>query len=119
MDLSLATIDQIIEELRNRSLEFALVVHSPESEGDAADDTEYHVHSSFAASSDEASLQEAVHCLLGSLTVIATLAEHLEEMEDERTEDFWRWKGAGETLLRDVFATVHEWSDEEKEEKID
>jgi hypothetical protein len=113
MDLALATVEQIAAELRKRSLNFVLVLTPEIGEQQPPEEAEYRVHSSFTDSSDETSLQDGVQCLLASLTVIATLGEALEDVDDPKAEDFWRWKSTGDTLVRDIFATAQEWSDEQ------
>jgi len=108
MDLSLATIEQIIEELSKRPLDFALIV-SPQDDKLHSEGMEYQVHSSIAESPEENSLQEAVYCFMATLELFGRLAEHLDQLEDDRADDLWRWRGTGQTLLRDIFATAEEW----------
>jgi hypothetical protein len=113
MDLSLATTEQIIEELKGRPLEFALIL-TPENAADHPEEAVYEIHSSMTDSSEENSLQEAAYCLMASSSLLEHLAHKLDEAEDAKAEDLWRWRAVSETLIRDVFATAGEWEREDE-----
>jgi hypothetical protein len=65
-------------------------------------------------SSEENSLQEAAYCLMASSSLLEQSAQRLDEAEDEKAEDLWRWRAVGETLIRDIFATAGEWQREDE-----
>lgn len=111
MDLSLATVEQMMEELHNRGLEFSLVV-SHRVEGNSHPEQEqYELHSSLPDA-----LHQSLHFLLGALSILGDAADGLQEKNDEHAEFFRRWQYTGETLLNDMLGTGHEWSDDEDEE---
>jgi len=103
MDLSLAAIDQIADELNRREIPFSLIVSAKSAERSHLEEPECQLHSSLAEP-----VQQATHYLLGALSVFATMAEELEE-QDGDAEAFKGWQGPGETLLNDVLRTAGEW----------
>jgi hypothetical protein len=117
MDLSLATIEQIIEELKGHPLEFALIL-TPEDLDDHPEEAAYQIHSSMTDSSEENSLREAAYCLMASSSLLEHLAQRLEEADDDKAEDLWRWRAVGKTLIRDIFATAGEWEREGDDREI-
>jgi hypothetical protein len=72
----------------------------------------YQIHSSMTDSSEENSLQKAAYCLMASSSLREHLALRLEEAEDDKAENLWRWRAVGETMIRDIFATAGEWGRE-------
>ncbi|MFV1964549.1 MAG: hypothetical protein ACC628_03940 [Pirellulaceae bacterium] len=93
MDLRLATIDQIADgELTQRGVPFSLTVSAKSAEESHPEEADCQLHSSLADP-----VQQAAHFLLGASSIFATMAEELEEHEDDDAEAFKRWQGAGET----------------------
>ena len=74
MDLSLATVEQMMDELRRRGLEFGLVVSQEPTASEGAESEQYELHSSFSDS-----LHQAVHFLVGVLSILGSAADELEE----------------------------------------
>ena len=110
MDLSSTSIEEIAEELRRRDLQFALIIAPKDSDGPLREDDEYRIYSS--AEANEHCVGEAIRCLIGSLTVLTSLVQQLEDQEDDEAHCFWRWVAVGETLLNDIFRTTEEWSEQ-------
>ena len=108
MDLSLATIDQIADEVNRREIPFSLIVSAKSAEESHPEEPEYQLHSSLPNP-----VQQASHFLLGALSVFATMGEELEEQGDDSAEVFKRWQGAGETLLNDMLNKAGEWERED------
>ena len=68
----------------------------------------YQLHSSLPSP-----VQQASHFLLGTLTVLVSMAEDLEEQGDDNAEVFKRWQGVGEVLLNDILTKAGEWEQED------
>jgi hypothetical protein len=108
MDLSLATIDQIDEELTRREIPFSLIVSAMGAEETHSEEDKCQLHSSLPNP-----VQQASHFLLGALSILATMAAVLEEKSEDHAEEFKRWQDVGETLLSDMLKTAGEWEEED------
>ena len=109
MDLSRATIQQIVGELAKRPFEFALIVRGDNEPGDDPESAEYRVYGSEALQG-EPTLPQAVRCLIGGLHVLTGLAEELDELEEyDKAHDVQRWVAVDEVLLNDLFQTTEQW----------
>jgi hypothetical protein len=109
MDLSRATIEQIVEELARRPFDFSLIVGAEHEGDDDAESTEYRVYGSEALQG-EPTLPQAVRCLIGGLHVLTGLAEELDELEEyDKAHDVQRWVAVDEVLLSDLFQTTEQW----------
>ena len=107
MDLSLATIDQISDELNRREIPFSLIVSAKSAEESHPEEPKYQLHSSLPTP-----VQQASHFLLGALSIFASMAEEVEEQRDDKAEAFKRWQGVGEVLLNDMLTKAGEWEEE-------
>jgi hypothetical protein len=109
MDLSRATIEQIVEELARRPLEFSLIVRAEHEPNDDSESAEYRVYGSEALQG-EPTLPQAFRCLIGSLQVLTGLAEEFDELEEyDKAQDVQRWVAVDEVLLNDLFQVTQQW----------
>lgn len=107
MDLSLVTVEQILDELEKRGLEFSLVL-SRDTQGQAQwEQPEYELYSSF-----QDPLHQSVHLLLGGVSILGSLMEEFEEAADARTEEVRKWVDSGEAMLSDLMRSAQEWADQ-------
>jgi len=109
MELSRASIEQIVEELAQRPMEFSLVIRTESSESEDADLPGYQVYGNQELQG-EPSLMQAVRCLMGGMHVLTGLSEEFEELEDfDKSHDIFRWVAVLELLLNDLFQTTEDW----------
>ncbi len=109
MELSRASIEQIVEELAKRPIEFSLIVSTEPENGDDPESVEYRVYGSEALQG-EPTLPQAVRCLFGGLQVLMGLAEEFDELEEyDKSHDVRRWVAVDEVLLNDLFQTSEQW----------
>ena len=109
MELSRASTEEIVAELARRPLEFSLVIRTDSAE--FADEIlpDYAVYGTEELTG-EASLMQAVRCLMGGMHVLAKLSEMFDEQEDfDRSQAVFRWVAVREVLLNDVFQSTEDW----------
>jgi len=109
MELSQASIEQIVEELATRQLEFSLVVRTESSESEDEDLPGYQVYGTEELQG-EPSLMQSVRCLMGGMHALTGLSEVFDELEDfDKSQAVFRWVAVLEVLLNDLFQTTEEW----------
>jgi hypothetical protein len=110
MELSRASIEEIVEELAKRPIEFSLIVRTEaEQNDDESEAEEYSVYGSEAVQG-EPTLPQAVRCLIGGLVVLTGLSEEFDELEEyDKSHDVARWVAVDEVLLNDLFQTSEQW----------
>lgn len=109
MELSRASLEQIVEELAKRPIEFSLIVGTATEESDDSESPEYRVYGSEAVQG-EPTLPQAARCLVGGLHVLTGLAEEFDELEEfDKSHDVRRWIAVDEVLLNDLFQTTEQW----------
>jgi hypothetical protein len=109
MELSRASTEEIVAELARRPLEFSLVVRTDSAEFEGEVIPDYVVYGTEELTG-EASLVQAVRCLMGGMHVLDALSDTLDEQEEfDRAQSVFRWVAVLEVLLNDVFQTTEEW----------
>ena len=108
MDLSLVTVEQMMDELHKRGLEFSLVLSQKNLADAHPEQAGYELYSSLPDS-----IHQSAHFLLAAISLLEIEADDLEEEQDPKGEVFRRWQSAGETLLKDILATAQDWTEEE------
>jgi hypothetical protein len=107
MDLSLVTVEQILDELEKRGLEFSLVLSRDTLGQPQCEQPDYELYSSF-----EDPLHQSVHLLLASVSILGTLMEQFEEAADTRTEEVRGWVDSGEAMLNDLMRAAQKWAEQ-------
>ena len=105
MDLSLVTVEQMLDELEKRGLEFSVILSRDQPGESHPEQPEYELYSSF-----DNSLHQSVHFLLGSVSILGTVMEELEERSDGRADVVRQWVETGETLLSDLMRSARDWN---------
>jgi hypothetical protein len=53
---------------------------------------------------------------MASKSLLEHFTQRLDEAEDDKAEDLWRWRAVGEALIRELSATAGHW--EREDEKV-
>jgi hypothetical protein len=109
MDLSRASIEEMLDELHRRGFEYSLAVSQPADDDPESTEQQYELHSSFPDA-----LHQSVHFLLAALSILGDSADQREEEADPRGEEYRRWQFTGETLLNDMLRVGQEWAEEQE-----
>ena len=111
MELSRASIEEIVAELAKRQIEFSLIVRSEDPDAGDDDSPDYQIFGTHEQGG-EATVSQAVRCLMGGLHVLTSLSDTFDDQEDfGRAHDAYRWVAVLELLLNDLFQTSEDWSD--------
>jgi hypothetical protein len=108
MDLSLVTVEQFLEELEKRGIDYSVAL-SHNGCGEAnLEQPEIELYSSF-----ERPIYQSLHLLLGGVSILGGLLEEMEEAGDERIVEVRRWVDSGETLVSELIRAAQEWEGEQ------
>lgn len=108
MDLSLVTVEQFLEELEKRGIDFSVALSRDGAADVSLEQPEIELYSSF-----DRPIYQSLHLLLGGVSILGGLLEEMEEAADERTDEVRRWVESGETLVSELIRVAQDWDGEQ------